>query len=512
MRAALQGFERDEPKPRALFLIPVLTWLVLCVMWGTILLRLEIEKAAVLRDTRLAARTLADSLRTHTLKTIHDVDEIALLVKYGYEKAHDASRTFDLHSYETHGLISSDTALQVTLVGPNGHVTMSTSRVTGDVDLSDREHFRVHRFNPDVGLFISRPVIGRISKHWSVQATRRLNHPDGSFDGVVVVSEDPAYLTDGFYNRTALGEHGMIAVLSRHGFMLSRRAADAHSTAGQSLPAGYDALLHERDATLADPLDHVERIVAGSAIDRYGLLAVAGLSVDDALDDYYRMRRVYVTMAIVISVMLVGFAAWIMSLIRKLLAGREALQRLSRVDRLTGLLNRGRISDLLEQAVAAPDAAGHVAVIFVDLDNLKQLNDTHGHQAGDAVLAALAECLRFAAGECGRIGRVGGDEFLVLVQTTEPNAGDAAALIVRQLDSALGEPVLLHEEPYRMTASCGVAVLEPNETADDLVRKADAAMYEAKECGRIKASPVWRARARAGNGQASDRDAFDLRA
>ena len=512
MRPTVCGFERDDQKPRALFLIPVLTWLVLCVLWGTILLRLEIEKAAVLREAHLAARTLADSLRTHTLKTIHDVDEIALLVKYGYEKAHDASQPFDLQSYETHGLISSDTALQVTLVGPNGHVTMSTLPANGVVDLSDREHFRVHRFNPDLGLFISRPVIGRISKHWSVQATRRLNNANGSFDGVVVVSEDPAYLTDGFYNRAALGEHGMIAVLSRHGFMLSRRAADAHSTAGQSLPAGYDVLLHEPDTTLVDPLDHVERIVAGSTIDQYGLLAVAGLSVDDVLDDYYRMRRVYVTMAIVISAMLVGFAVWIMALIRKLLAGREALQRLSRVDRLTGLLNRGRISDLVEQAVAAPDALGHVAVIFVDLDNLKQLNDTRGHQAGDAVLAALAERLRVAVGEYGRIGRVGGDEFLVLVQTAASNAGEVAASIVRHLGSALDEPVVLQGEPYRMTASCGVGVLESNETADDLVRKADAAMYEAKECNRVKASPVWRVRTRAGSGEASDRDAFGVRA
>ncbi|WP_240702320.1 sensor domain-containing diguanylate cyclase [Trinickia terrae] len=500
--------------PRTLLLIPALTFAVLCVLWCTILLRLEVEKAAALRDTRLAARMLADSLRTHTLKTIHDVDEIALLVKYGYEKAHDAGRPFDLQSYQAHGLISSDTALQVTLVGPDGHVTMSTTPVTGVVDLSDREHFRVHRASPDVGLFISRPVIGRVSKHWSVQATRRLNNPDGSFAGVVVVSEDPAYLTDGFYNRTALGDHGMIAVVSRHGFMLSRRAENARSTAGQALPAGYDALLGEPETTLDDALDHVERIVAGSALDQYGLLAVAGLSVEDALDEYYRMRRVYVSMATVISLMLVGFAAWIMALIRKLLAGREELQRLSRLDRLTGLLNRGRISDLLTQAVAAADAAGRVAAIFVDLDDLKQLNDARGHQAGDTVLAALADRLRRVAGERGQIGRVGGDEFLVLVETVAANAGEVAALIVRESAEALHEPVmLLNGEPYRMKASFGMAVLEAFETADDLVRRADTAMYDAKERSRIKADGIWRARSRQpGGSEAPDRDAFNLRA
>jgi diguanylate cyclase (GGDEF)-like protein len=507
MRPTPPAPNRDESKPRTLLLIPALTLLVLCVLWGTILVRLHVEKEAVLRDTHLAARTLADSLSTHTLKTIHDVDEIALVIKYGYESALAASRPFDLQRFQARGLINSDTALQVTLVGSDGHVTMSTSRVTGDVDLSDREHFRVHEFDPNVGLFISHPLVGRISKHRAVQATRRLNHPDGSFAGVVVVSEDPAYLTDGFYNRAALGEHGMIAVLSRRGFMMSRRAENERSTAGESLPAAYDVLLHTRDATLVDPLDHVERIVAGSALDQYGLLAVAGLSVDEALDDYYRMRRVYVTMASVISAILVGFAAWIMTLIAQLVAGRDELRRLSRVDRLTGLFNRGRISELVAEAVAAPDAPGNVAAIFVDLDDLKPLNDTYGHQAGDVVLSALAERLRRAAGARGQVGRLGGDEFLVLVRTRDAGAARVAAQIVDGIAGLLDAPVQLGGAPYRICASVGVALFAAGDTGDDLVRHADAAMYEAKE--RKRANPGVGAHA---GRAASGRDAFGVTA
>jgi GGDEF domain-containing protein len=86
-------------------------------------------------------------------------------------------------------------------------------------------------------------------------------------------------------------------------------------------------------------------------------------------------------MALIISFILIGFSLWIMALVAKLLKGKEELRRLSETDRLTGLFNRGRIKDLLHRAVSSPDASGRVAAIFVDLDNFKQLNDTHGHQA-----------------------------------------------------------------------------------------------------------------------------------
>jgi diguanylate cyclase (GGDEF)-like protein len=488
MELDLPGVDKRTSLPRALILIPVLTLIVLCVLWITILVRLHVEKAAVLRETEDAANTLARSLQSHTVKTIHDVDEIALLIKYGYEST---PATFDLAQYQARGLISADTALQVTVVGANGHVLTSTLKFTGVVDLSDREHFLVHRLNPQAGLFISQPVIGRVSKQWSVQSTRRIDRPDGSFGGVVVISEDPAYLTDGFYNSAALGQHGLIAVLSRHGFTLSRRAGEAPSTTGGPLPEGYNGFLRTRDGTVSDPVDHIERIVASRSIDRYDLMVVAGLSVDEALDDYYKMRRVYVTMALVISAILVSFSSWIMALVAKLLKGKEALRCLSETDRLTGLFNRRRIEDLLNEAVASPDAFGNVAVIFVDLDNFKQLNDAHGHQAGDEALVILADRVRAAVGARGATGRLGGDEFLVIVRAAR--AGEIATQTVEDIVQALAMAISVAGRSHVMRASLGVAVLAQGDTADDLVKNADEAMYEAKECGRASATTTWRA-------------------
>ena len=470
---------------RAFILLPALTVLILAVLWVTILMRLRVEKAAVLHDTHMAARTVASALGTHTLKTMHDVDAIALLVKHGYESS---PATFDLKTYQAYGLITADTALQVTLAGPDGHVTASTIPFSGSVDLSDRKHFRVHRERSDVGLYISEPLIGRISRQWSIQATRRINRPDGSFGGVVIVSENPAWLTDGFYTSAALGEHGMIAVLSGHGFMLSRRAGGAPSRTGETLPMGYIAERSNDGSEFVDPIDHVERIVATDDVQRYGLIVMAGLSVDEALDDYYRMRRVYVTMASVISVILVGLSTWIAALILKLLEGKEQLRQLAHTDRLTGLSNRGCIMDALEEAVAAPDAAGRVAVIFVDLDRFKELNDTFGHHLGDSILAEIARRLKDATQDRARVGRLGGDEFLVVIQNDA--ACETASRIAACITSALDTPVSVNGDAYRVCASLGVAVLQPGERAADLVKTADLVMYDAKERSRASRAPV----------------------
>lgn len=466
---------------RAFILLPALTVLILAVLWVTILMRLRIEKAAVLHDARVAAGTVASALDTHTLKTIHDVDAIALLVKYGYETSPE---TFDLKKYQAYGLITADTALQVTLAGPDGHVIASTIPFSGDIDLSDRKHVRVHRERADVGLFVSDPLVGRISRQWSIQVTRRINRPDGSFGGVVIVSENPAWLTDGFYTSAALGEHGMIAVLSGRGSMLSRRAGDAPSRTGDTLPTGYVAP-RVNDELFVDPIDHVERIVASREVKRYGLTVMAGLSVAEALDDYYRMRRVYVTMASVISLILVGLSTWIAALILKLLKGREQLHRLAHTDRLTGLSNRGCIMDWLDEAVAAPDAVGRVAVIFVDLDRFKELNDTFGHHLGDTILAEIARRLKEVAQGRAQIGRLGGDEFLVVSEDGEVSARSIAEAITTSLESPIG----VHGHAYRVCASLGIAVLQPGERAADLVKAADRVMYDAKERSRASRAP-----------------------
>jgi diguanylate cyclase (GGDEF)-like protein/PAS domain S-box-containing protein len=152
-------------------------------------------------------------------------------------------------------------------------------------------------------------------------------------------------------------------------------------------------------------------------------------------------------------------------------------------DPLTELPNRQRFLDCLRETRAQRFAAGSgVAVVFVDLDNFKDVNDSFGHHAGDELLVAVAGRLTGAVRPTDSVARFGGDEFVVL-------AGDVGSLtdatqLAWRLTSALRAPFSVAGETVRVTASVGVAYSsDPDDLAEDILRKADAAMYLAKDRG-----------------------------
>ena len=173
---------------------------------------------------------------------------------------------------------------------------------------------------------------------------------------------------------------------------------------------------------------------------------------------------------------------------RKKAAG--AIHRLAYYDVLTGLPNRRLLGERLEAELAQAHAgeAGGGALLFIDLDNFKVVNDARGHATGDALLRQAAARLSALVGEAGMVARIGGDEFVVLL--TGLGRGEAAvshAALARAQDirAALAEDIEIDGHRYNSSASIGVAPLpRPGQSADDLLREADTAMYRAKAGGR----------------------------
>ena len=166
---------------------------------------------------------------------------------------------------------------------------------------------------------------------------------------------------------------------------------------------------------------------------------------------------------------------------------REAnaeLQHLVLHDTLTKLPNRLLLEDRLQQAVEECRRAGdHCAVLFVDLDRFKTLNDSLGHFAGDTVLRAVAERLRAAVRSEDTVSRLGGDEFVVLLKHV--SAPPAAADVARKIMDQLARPIELDEHELRIGSSIGVAVYPLHgDNAVRLIANADAAMYHVKKSGR----------------------------
>ncbi|MEO0462071.1 MAG: EAL domain-containing protein [Pseudomonadota bacterium] len=162
----------------------------------------------------------------------------------------------------------------------------------------------------------------------------------------------------------------------------------------------------------------------------------------------------------------------------------QQVTRLAHYDSLTSLANRVQMSEALEQMLAAPRERDRACtVLMLDLDRFKQVNDTMGHPAGDALLVQVARRLERVIDGVGRCGRLGGDEFQVII----PGHGDRERLgyLARDIINALSQPYSIDGQSVVIGASVGVA-LAPDDgtTSEDLIRNVDLALYAAKDAGR----------------------------
>ncbi|CAK0780188.1 two-component system, cell cycle response regulator [Gammaproteobacteria bacterium] len=182
-------------------------------------------------------------------------------------------------------------------------------------------------------------------------------------------------------------------------------------------------------------------------------------------------------------------------------AMEEQVHQLAFYDTLTKLPNRRLLNDRLDQAMASSKRTGlYGALMFLDLDNFKPLNDTHGHVVGDLLLIEVSNRLKATVRETDTVARFGGDEFVVVLSGLDADRAESAAktcLIADKIRVALAEPYLLtiREEGevlrtirHHCTSSIGAALFINQETSQkDILNRADIAMYQAKELGRNRA-------------------------
>ncbi|MFD1731150.1 putative bifunctional diguanylate cyclase/phosphodiesterase [Deinococcus malanensis] len=188
-------------------------------------------------------------------------------------------------------------------------------------------------------------------------------------------------------------------------------------------------------------------------------------------------------------VILMAFVVVVLSSVRQFLTQQEArrLQRdldlQAKHDPLTGLVNRSFLLHLLEQAILRADTRCGVAVLFIDLDRFKSVNDIHGHAAGDDLLREVARRLQGEVGPRDTVARQGGDEFVVMATGIDHTS--AVSDMGYRVLQALSRPFAVGNETVSVSASIGVTLCPADSsTASEALRNADIAMYEAKRRGR----------------------------
>lgn len=283
------------------------------LLWAGISHLLSVDRQQAEQAAVQNAANLARAFEEHIVRSIQAVDQTLLYVRDSYAK--DPAHV-DLSLWSRNSALLTELGFQTAIIGKDGYlIETSLGPVKERMDLSDREHFRVHADSTRDDLFISKPVFGRASNKWSIQLTRRINAPDGSFGGVVVVSLDPTYL-ERFYESVDLGAKGAVVLVGLDG-VVRARAALGDTTIGQSLAGGrLLASYAERDTGSfenASPIDSVERIYSYRGVKGLPLIVAVGLAKVEVFAGYEQRRRSYMEEGSALSVLLVtisGLIAW----------------------------------------------------------------------------------------------------------------------------------------------------------------------------------------------------------
>ncbi len=247
--------------------------------------------------------------------------------------------------------------------------------------------------------------------------------------------------------------------------------------------------------TLVSPLDGVERYISIRELYGFPLGVLVGLSTEEQLAAANEIVRTYLQRAIFVNILLllVGGLFWHMSQSLAMSRRRETEARqahaekveyLAYHDSLTGLANRSLLSRLLGQAIhQAHRRQGRLAMLFLDLDYFKVINDTLGHDAGDELLCEVARRLQTCLRESDILARIAGDEFVVVLPEVEDRA--LVETVASKIIDIVAQPYTIAGSRCKVTACIGISLYpDDGEDEETLTKHADTAMYQAKEAGK----------------------------
>jgi diguanylate cyclase (GGDEF)-like protein len=364
----------------------------------------------------------------------------------------------------------------------DGRLTIDASTLDPQPDdRSGEDYFRIHRDHPDVGLFISRPMLHRGA--YAIVLSRRIADAEGHFLGVVAGSIRFSYFHD-LFGRLNLGPDDVITVLSRDATVIMRTPFDL-DVIGKNLShvAGVKRALSEPSGWYSGlgALDGVPRLFVW----RDGTKPLVVL-VGKPWSSIFSLWRTEATRIGAVVMALISFVLGVTLFLAREIGRRaqaeDKLEELATTDALTGLKNRRKFDSAIEAEWRR--AARHktpLALLMIDADHFKSYNDTHGHQAGDQVLVGVAICISDSvrrAGDCA--ARYGGEEFAVLL----PGLGSEDALKVAE--TIRHKVQQWSDDPMGTTVSIGIASLTPSTSMEwsVLLKAADKALYAAKAGGR----------------------------
>lgn len=453
---------------------------LVCFVWAVSWMQIQNERETSERDIAQESANLALVLEQNVSRSASEIDRILKFLRQAYERS-----GFNAHwpTLVQADFTVNEQTVQIAIIDAKGMMITSTAMLYPGkpVDLSDREHFRVHQVAQKDRLFISKPVVGRASGKSSVQFTRPFFGADANFAGVIVVSLDPAHLSAA-YKDLNLGDGGGLAVIGTDDIVRAGSGIYEQSV-GRGFREGIRQGPSKKTANgtelVVETLDNQVRRLSFRAVKGYPLaVVVAGLERDDGV---LRNRNRYLLGASLLSLLV------LLAVVGALQNRRRhdaELVHLARHDPLTSLGNRTQFREDMDRAFDASADGPSFALHLIDLDGFKYVNDTRGHPFGDKLLSAVAGRLCTHLRNIDKVARLGGDEFAVIQSriTEQREAADLAKRICK----ILSEPFTIDGVAVTVGASIGVALGNiDGRQALDLMQAADLALYSAKSEGGV---------------------------
>ena len=329
---------------------------LLCFIWIGLYWKIESERQLELQNAIKETTNYAKTFEENTTRTIKGLDQIAVSLKYDAEKSGlllDIPKMVNEKRFEGHPYV------QIGLADEKGDTVISSIVPFVRLNVGDLEHFQVHREKDSGKAFISKPIVGRTSGKWSIQISRRINKPDGSFGGVVVVSVDPYYFA-GFYQKVDLGANSSIALFGMDGIVRVRQS-DTSVALGLDFSNNFVMqqlrLSPAGSFSLQSQADGIKRIYSYRALQEYPLVVAVGMSEEQALLDLNQRIVSYYWICSAMSFLTILFIGGIMFAVRKRKQAEESLR-----------LNQERYRALMEQSFEA------LAVIEVQTKEIVEVN------------------------------------------------------------------------------------------------------------------------------------------
>ena len=362
MKFSITSRHGDGQLRRPLLLLWLATAVLLGLAWWHVFAQVSDSRAKELVNAERDLANLTRVSQEHADRTFRSADQVIRFVQARYL---EIGNRLDLAALSRQGVIDTEIFNQVGIIDAHGIYVLANLPIKGKLDLSDREHFKVHAAADNGELFISKPVLGRASGKWSIQLTRRINRANGEFAGVVVVSIDPGYFTH-FYSELQLGSKGVIALYGLDGVARARKIGNKEEFGTEATNSQMLTRIAQGKLTgsFINPsvVDGIERLYHYRKLPHDRLAVLNGLDMKYLLANHERAAQALWLQATILSLLLLAFSTVLTRYLQRVnqnLLARQAAQRLieERNEQLTAIFS------MSPDALVSFDATHHITYV-----------------------------------------------------------------------------------------------------------------------------------------------------